>query len=132
MHPKLFNAEQRSRKLLSLIQDMHSFWNDSMSKDMHLRHLSPHEEASYKMLQALDKQYNALDESRQKLKQAELQVKVINEAIAELYKHHKYAKKEMHHAEQEREQSISQESRAHHQIPAIQTLIDHAELVGNQ
>jgi hypothetical protein len=130
MLDELFRIGHRTGRLLDLQREMQGYWNDEMSRNIRSRCLTPHEISSKEMLVELKGQQDMLDESEQRLKQAESHMVAAGKSSAEMERHQKYSNGELNKSHIYMEQMYKLEAKALDEIKQALTLIDQANKAG--
>jgi hypothetical protein len=130
MRDELFGIGHRTGQLLDLQREMQGYWDDSMSRNIRSRYLSPHETSSKEMLRSLKSQQDALDASTASLRQAEEQRKASGKASAGVEKHLKYASGELTQAQKYVEHMKHLEGQGRSQLANVQDFINKANEAG--
>ena len=79
MEDMLWSMTQESRTLQDLRKDIRGIWQDEAARELNGRYLDPHETEDQQMLAGLNRQKDALDQSRVELASAENSARQVEE-----------------------------------------------------
>ena len=124
MEDMLWSMTQESRTLQDLRKDIRGIWQDEAARELNGRYLDPHETEDQQMLAGLNRQKDALDQSRVELASAENSARQVEEYGTFVDEGLKSIEQKLQNLYENYETYARYHPQAHSKLPEIKKLLD--------